>query len=100
MPFPAGTAGDTLRAAFDQVVIAKIEEFAPDWLIVSAGYDGHRNDPLAGLGLTAADYADLAIRLQSLVPARRLVLVLEGGYDLPALSRSVTAHATALFEGV
>ena len=49
LPFPPGTAGDTFRAAFDTVVMPLIERFAPDWLIISAGFDAHRNDPLAGL---------------------------------------------------
>jgi len=96
LPFPAGTAGDTYRSAFDQVVIPRIEQFAPDWLIISAGFDGHRDDPLAGLGLTAADYADFARRLQPLVPARRVLVVLEGGYDLSSLTYSVGATLSAL----
>ncbi|NNE10652.1 MAG: histone deacetylase [Ilumatobacter sp.] len=99
LPFPAGTAGDTLRAAYDQVVIPTIERFAPDWLIISAGFDAHRNDPLAGMGLTAGDYADLARRLQSLVAPRRLLVVLEGGYDLRSLTRSVGATLSALVGG-
>jgi acetoin utilization deacetylase AcuC-like enzyme len=99
LPFPAGTAGDTFRAAFDQVVIPLIERFAPTWLFVSAGYDAHRADPLAGLGLTAADYADMAVRLQALVPARRLLVVLEGGYDLEALTYSTGATLSALVGG-
>ena len=99
LPFPAGTAGDTLRAAFDEVVVPRVEQFVPDWLIVSAGFDGHRNDPLAGLGLTAGDYADLAVRLQALVPARRLLVVLEGGYDLKSLTYSVGATLSALLGG-
>jgi acetoin utilization deacetylase AcuC-like enzyme len=99
LPFPEGTAGDTYRAAFDEVVVPIIERFAPDWLIVSAGFDAHRDDPLAGLGLTAGDYADLARRLQTLVPARRLLVVLEGGYDLQALTRSVGATLSALVGG-
>jgi acetoin utilization deacetylase AcuC-like enzyme len=65
-----------------------VERFAPDWLIISAGFDGHRNDPLAGLRLSSADYADFARRLQQLVPARRVLVVLEGGYDLQALAYS------------
>ena len=96
LPFPAGTAGDTFRAAFDDVIVPLIEGFDPDWLIVSAGYDGHRADPLAGLRLTSADYADLALRLQQLVPARRLLVVLEGGYDLQALTYSVGSTLSAL----
>lgn len=99
LPFPAGTSGDTYRAAFDQVVIPKIEQFEPDWLIISAGFDGHRDDPLAGLGLTAGDYADFAKRLQSLVPARRLLVVLEGGYDLQSLTYSVGATLSSLLGG-
>ncbi len=96
LPFPAGTAGDTYRAAFDEVIVPLIERFAPDWLFISAGFDAHRADPLAGLGLTAADYADLAVRLQSLVPARRLLVVLEGGYHLEALTYSSGATLSAL----
>ncbi len=91
LPFPAGTRGDTYRAAFDELIGPTIEQFAPDWLIISAGYDAHRDDPLAGLQLSAADYADLARRCASLVPNRRLVVVLEGGYDRNALTMSVGA---------
>ena len=69
---------------------------APDWLFISAGFDGHRNDPLAGLELTSADFADLAVRLQALVPARRTVVVLEGGYDFDALSMSTGAVLAAM----
>jgi acetoin utilization deacetylase AcuC-like enzyme len=96
LPFPPGTAGDTFRAAFDAVVMPVIERFAPDWLIISAGFDAHRNDPLAGLKLTSADFADLAGRLKSLVPARRVLVVLEGGYDLEALTYGVGATLSAL----
>ena len=96
LPFPPGTAGDTFRAAFDTVVMPVIERFAPDWLIISAGFDAHRNDPLAGLELTSADFADMATRLKSLVPERRVVVVLEGGYDLEALTYGVGATLSAL----
>ena len=65
-------------------------------MIISAGFDAHRDDPLAGIALTADDYADLAVRLQSLVRARRLLVVLEGGYDLEALTRSVGTTLSAL----
>ena len=96
LPFPEGTAGDTYRAAFDHVVVPVVERFAPDWLIISAGFDAHRDDPLAGLGLTADDYADLALRLQSLVEPRRVLVVLEGGYDLQALTRCAGSTLSAL----
>jgi acetoin utilization deacetylase AcuC-like enzyme len=99
LPFPAGTAGDTFRQAFDEVVIPMVERFRPAWLLISAGFDAHRDDPLAGLGLTSADYADMALRLQSLVAARRLVVVLEGGYNLEALTYSTGATLSALIGG-
>jgi acetoin utilization deacetylase AcuC-like enzyme len=96
LPFPAGTRGDVYREAFDEVIAPLVSEFAPDWLFISAGFDGHRRDPLAGLELTSADYADLAKRLQALVPNRRLAVVLEGGYDFEALSTSTGATLAAL----
>jgi len=96
LPFPAGTRGDVYRRVFDEVVAPLVTDFAPDWLFISAGFDAHRRDPLAGLELTSADYADLAVRLQALVPARRTVVVLEGGYDFEALSASTGATLSAL----
>jgi len=99
LPFPAGTRGDVFRRAVDEVIAPVVERFAPDWLFISAGFDAHRNDPLAGLELTSADYADLAIRLQQLAPARRTVVVLEGGYDFEALSLSTGSTLSALIGG-
>ena len=99
LPFPPGTRGDVYRRAVDEVVAPVIERFAPTWLFISAGFDAHRFDPLAGIELTAADYADMALRLQQLVPPRRLVVVLEGGYDLDALSMSTGATLSALIGG-
>jgi acetoin utilization deacetylase AcuC-like enzyme len=96
LPFPPGTAGDTFRAAFDNVVMPVIERFAPDWLIISAGFDAHRNDPLASLKLTSADFADMATRLKGLAPERRVIVVLEGGYDLEALTYGVGATLSSL----
>jgi acetoin utilization deacetylase AcuC-like enzyme len=96
LPLPPGTRGDVFRRAFDEVIAPVIERFAPTWLLVSAGFDGHRNDPLASLQLSSADFADLALRLQALVPARRLVVALEGGYDFDALSLSTGATLAAL----
>jgi len=96
LPFPAGTRGDVYRRAVDEVISPVVSDFAPDWLFISAGFDAHRNDPLAGLELSAADFADLAIRLQALVPARRTVVALEGGYDFDALSTSTGATLSAM----
>ena len=96
VPFPAGTSGEAYRAAFDEVVVPVIEGFAPTWLLISAGFDAHRADPLCDLGLTAGDYADLTARLAALVPAGRRIAFLEGGYDLDALSWSAGAAVSAL----
>lgn len=93
---PAGATGDVVLAAVDEVVAPVVEGFAPTWVLVSAGFDAHRADPLADLALTAADFADLAQRARDFAPADgRLVLVLEGGYDLDALRCSVGASVAA-----
>ena len=95
-PFPAGTTGDVFLDAFDTVVVPLAERFGPTWVLVSAGYDAHHADPLTGLGLSAGDYADLTARVATLVPAGRLVVFLEGGYDLEALRDSVAATVSTL----
>ena len=95
LPIPAGSAGDTYRYGFDRVVLPVVERFAPDWLLVSAGYDAHRADPLTDLGLTSGDYADLTAGLVALVPRSRCILFLEGGYDLDALAASAGASVAA-----
>ena len=96
LPFPAGTTGDAYLAALDEVVIPVAERFAPTWVILSAGFDGHRADPLTDLGLTSGDFADLTERLAALAPAGRRLAFLEGGYDLDALARSAGACVAAL----
>ncbi|MDH4148475.1 MAG: histone deacetylase [Acidimicrobiia bacterium] len=96
LPFPAGTRGDCYRRAIDEVVVPAAERFAPSWVLVSAGFDAHRDDPLTQLGLTAGDYADLTMRTVELVPAGRRIAFLEGGYDLDALARSAGACVAAL----
>lgn len=96
LPFPPGTGGDTYREAVDDVVVPFAERFSPTWLLLSAGFDAHRADPLAGLGLSAGDFGDLTARLVRLVPAGRVVAFLEGGYDLAALSDSAGACVAAL----
>ncbi|MEJ7765383.1 MAG: histone deacetylase [Acidimicrobiales bacterium] len=96
VPFPAGTGGDPYRAAVDDILVPLVERFKPTWLLVSAGFDAHRDDPLTNLGLTSGDYADLTARLTPLVPAGRVVAFLEGGYDLDALERCTAATVAAL----
>lgn len=96
VPFPAGTTGDHYRAAFDQLIAPLAEAFAPTWLLISAGFDAHRADPLTGLGLSSGDFADLTADLVGLVPAGRRLAFLEGGYDLGALEASAAACVGAL----
>jgi acetoin utilization deacetylase AcuC-like enzyme len=95
-PLPAGATGDVYLDAIDNVVEPLAERFAPTWVLVSAGYDAHRADPLTGLGLSAGDYVDLTARIMALAPPRRLVLFLEGGYDLDALRVSTAATVSTL----
>jgi acetoin utilization deacetylase AcuC-like enzyme len=95
-PLPAGATGDVVLAALDEVVAGIVDAWRPTWLLVSAGFDAHRCDPLTGLGLAAGDYASITTRLASFVPPGRTVLFLEGGYDLAALTHSVAATVAAL----
>lgn len=91
LPFPAGTAGDVYESAWQWVVMPVLGAFSPDWIMVSAGYDAHVDDPLADLRLRESDYARMAGRLTEVVGWGRLVFFLEGGYDLRALTNSVAA---------
>ena len=94
VPLPPGATGNTARAALEEVIVPAVERFAPDWMLISAGYDGHRADPLTGLGYSASDYGDFVRQLMPLAP--RTVAVLEGGYDLDATRASSYAVAGAL----
>jgi acetoin utilization deacetylase AcuC-like enzyme len=94
-PLPAGATGDVFRSGVEQVVADLVATWEPTWLLISAGFDAHRRDPITGLGLTAGDYADLTADLLSFVPPGRRVLFLEGGYDLQALSDSAGAAVGA-----
>jgi acetoin utilization deacetylase AcuC-like enzyme len=92
VPLPPGATGDVLRAAFDLLVTPAVEAFSPNWVLVSAGFDAHRADPLADLSLSSGDFADLAGVVAGYAPAPdRLIVLLEGGYDLDALRSSVAA---------
>ncbi len=92
IPLPAGATGDVYLAAIDTVVAPVVDRFAPDWVLVSAGYDAHRSDPLTGLALSSGDFADLTRRVLSFTPPPGgCVVFLEGGYDLDALRDGVAA---------
>ncbi len=101
-PLRAGDGGDTFREALETVILPRIEAFAPDLVIISAGFDAHRRDPLGGLRLVEADYAWVTRKLMEIADRRcggRVVSVLEGGYDLEGLANSAAAHVAALMEG-
>jgi acetoin utilization deacetylase AcuC-like enzyme len=99
VPLPPRATGDVVLRAIDDVAAPVVERFAPTWVLVSAGFDAHRDDPMAGLSLTAGDFADIARRVQAWAPRpRRLALLLEGGYDLDALRLSVGATLAALLD--
>jgi len=92
LPVPPGATGDVLRGAIDLVAAPVIDQFAPTWVLVSAGFDAHRDDPMADLALTSGDFAQLAGLVGTFVPRKgRLAMFLEGGYDLDALRTSVAA---------
>ena len=98
-PLSAGDGGDVFREAFETLILPRLHDFKPDLLIISAGFDAHTRDPLANLNLVEADYAWVTMKLMEIADKSaqgRVVSVLEGGYDLQGLSRSVAAHVAAL----
>jgi acetoin utilization deacetylase AcuC-like enzyme len=89
VPLPAGSGDAEYRAAFEESVEPAVREFAPDLLLVSAGFDAHAEDPLAQMELSEAGFEELAQRCAALAP--RVAAVLEGGYNLATLPRLVEA---------
>jgi acetoin utilization deacetylase AcuC-like enzyme len=82
-------------------ILPALEDFAPDVLIISAGFDAHRLDPLGGLRLEEEDYVWITEKLIGVAKRHsggRIISILEGGYDLEGLSKSVAAHVGALME--
>lgn len=97
-PLPAGATGDVYRRAIDEVVAPLADRWDPTWLLVSAGFDAHQRDPITGLGLSSADFADMTRELLRFVPEGRRILFLEGGYDLQAVRDSVAATLAAMVD--
>ena len=97
VPLPAGATGDVVARALHEVAAPVIDAFGPTWVLVSAGYDAHRDDPLSDLSLGSADYALLAHEVAQYASAPgRLIMLLEGGYSLEALRTSVAATLGAV----
>jgi acetoin utilization deacetylase AcuC-like enzyme len=98
-PLSAGDGGPEFRAAVESIILPRLETFAPELIVISAGFDAHVRDPLANLNLTEPDYAWVTEKLIALAKRHgegRLVSVLEGGYDLQGLAGSAAAHVGAL----
>jgi acetoin utilization deacetylase AcuC-like enzyme len=98
-PLASGTGSEAFRAAFAQRILPEVERFAPDLIVISAGFDAHRFDPLGGLGLTGQDFSwatEQVLAIAGRCCGGRIVSVLEGGYDIDGLTESVAAHVAAL----
>ncbi|MDJ0994781.1 MAG: histone deacetylase family protein [Dinoroseobacter sp.] len=101
LPFPPETAGPAFRRHYEAEVFPALENFRPDLLLVSAGFDAHRADPLAQMALVEEDFAWVTERLCEVAADQcdgRVVSTLEGGYDLEALAASTAAHVRVLME--
>jgi acetoin utilization deacetylase AcuC-like enzyme len=101
-PLRPGDGGEAFRAAFESRLLPRLLDFAPELLIISAGFDAHMRDPLANLNLVEADFVWATQKIMDVadrVADGRVVSLLEGGYDLEALASSAAAHVTALMRG-
>jgi acetoin utilization deacetylase AcuC-like enzyme len=98
-PLAPNDGAAKFRAAFENVILPQLTKFAPELIIISAGFDAHRRDPLANINLDAEDFGWVTRKLMDVAASTaggRVVSVLEGGYDLQGLKESVAAHVTAL----
>ncbi|MBI4002091.1 MAG: histone deacetylase [Nitrospira defluvii] len=101
VPMEAGEGDDEYRAVFQKVLAPAAETFKPDFVMISAGFDAHQDDPLASMGLTEEGYADLTAIVSGIAKQHcqgRLLSSLEGGYNLTALAASVERHIQVLVD--
>ncbi len=101
-PLKAGDGTQEFRTAMNTIILPALELFAPDLIIISAGFDAHVRDPLGSLELTEEDFSWATLKLMETADqfcAGRVVSVLEGGYDLQGLAGSVGVHLHALMHG-
>jgi acetoin utilization deacetylase AcuC-like enzyme len=101
-PLRAGDGGDRFREAVETSILPRLHDFAPDLILISAGFDAHLRDPLANLRLLEADFGWATRKLMEAADRHaggRVVSLLEGGYDLEGLANSAAAHVTALMHG-
>jgi acetoin utilization deacetylase AcuC-like enzyme len=98
-PLAPNDGSAKFRSAFENLILPQLQKFAPEFIVISAGFDAHRRDPLANINLDAEDFGWVTRKLMDVAHASaggRVVSVLEGGYDLQGLKESVAAHVTAL----
>ena len=98
-PFPAGAGKEEILGAFRDQFSPKMDEFRPDLLLISAGFDSRRGDPLGRFVLTDTDFSELTTLMRAIADKHakgRLISVLEGGYNLDGLAKAVSAHAHSL----
>ncbi|WP_439154532.1 histone deacetylase family protein [Yoonia sp.] len=101
VPLPEGTGSQAFRDVMARMVLPRVDDFAPQLLLISAGFDAHQADPLAGMNLTTDDFAWVTEKLCDLADRHcqgRVVSALEGGYDLEALGAAAAAHVNVLEE--
>jgi len=101
-PLRPGDGGKAFHAAFAERILPRLEDFRPELIIISAGFDAHMRDPLANLNLNEDDFGWATRKIMEVADGcaeGRVVSVLEGGYDLEALANSAAAHVTALMRG-
>lgn len=99
IPLPSGTGSSEFRKVYSEQVLPALREYAPDLLMISAGFDAHRDDPLAQMNLDDDDFYWVTAELRKIAEESaggRIVSVLEGGYNLPALKTATRAHLNAL----
>jgi acetoin utilization deacetylase AcuC-like enzyme len=101
-PLRAGDGGEQFRAAMETRILPRLSSFGPELIIISAGFDAHKRDPLANLQLVEEDFGWATRKIMEVADKTaegRVVSVLEGGYDLEGLSKSAAAHVIALMRG-
>jgi acetoin utilization deacetylase AcuC-like enzyme len=101
-PLRQGDGGKAFREAYETAILPRVEQFSPELIVISAGFDAHAHDPLAGLELLEEDFAWVTRKLMDLAAGSaqgRIVSMLEGGYDVDALGSSVAVHIDALMHG-
>ncbi|MFC1715914.1 histone deacetylase [Candidatus Poribacteria bacterium] len=101
VPLPSGSGDKEYRKAFAEILRPRAIEFDPDFVLISAGFDAHKDDPLGGVSITTRGFAELTAIVKDIAETccdGRLVSLLEGGYDLDGLAESVVAHVSVLQE--